>query len=258
MPFPGKPTVVFLHGLSSNHTTWLDAMTAFHARGLNCIALDLRGHGYSDKTRRRSLYRFDQFSRDIAEILAQEQITQYLIIGYSFGGSVALDYAARYGDEKILGLILISTNYRSPFKYKHIGPLAYIYWAFLQITALLFWWQGGNASKHLYYQHGKAAGYWSSTLDGFRTMPLSVNFWMLSRMVLLNLKAQAQKIRAKTLIINSLNDLFISKRETEELHALIPSSRAIFLTHESHFLATNYQHEVLEHMMQFVDEIISA
>jgi pimeloyl-ACP methyl ester carboxylesterase len=248
--FAGRPTVVFLHGLSSNHTTWMEVMTAMNARGFDCLALDLRGHGFSDKTKRRSHYTLPVFSKDLAYVLAQERIGHYILVGYSFGGSIALDYAARYGNENLCALVLISTNYQSPFKYKHIGFLAFPYYALLHIAAFLLLWQGRKT--YYYYQHGTAVGYWSSVLDGLKTMPLSINYWMLSEMVLLDLTGVIRNIRTKTIIINSLADVFISKRETREMQELIPGAQVVFLKHKSHFLASNYQREVLDIMTAFL------
>jgi alpha-beta hydrolase superfamily lysophospholipase len=53
-PRAGAPVVLLLHGLSSNHTTWRPLMETLSARGFVCIAPDVRGHGHSDKTKRRS------------------------------------------------------------------------------------------------------------------------------------------------------------------------------------------------------------
>ena len=67
--FAEKPTVVFLHGLSSNHTTWSAPMQALEKLGLNALAPDLRGHGHSDKTKKRNLYKFSVFAHDLEAIL---------------------------------------------------------------------------------------------------------------------------------------------------------------------------------------------
>jgi pimeloyl-ACP methyl ester carboxylesterase len=251
--FPGKPTVVFLHGLSSNHTTWVGAAREMRRQGLNTLILDLRGHGHSDKSKKRAHYRLSVFSDDIAAVLKQEQIEKYILAGYSFGGSVAIDYAANYGDENLIGLVLVSTNFQSPLRYKRVGFLRRPIYAVLHAVSALLIWQGRR--KYLYYQHGKAVGYWDSVFDGFKTMPLSVNYWMLSEMVLLDLREHIKNISAQTLIINSPKDFFISEKETNEIKEYISNSEVHLLNHPSHFLASNFQDNVLTAMTDFIKKL---
>src|SRR5579871_3661037 len=80
-----RPTIVFLHGLSSNHTTWLNIMSSFVENGYNVIAPDIRGHGFSSKNKIRRLYSFSRLADDMESILKQERATEVVVVGYSFG-----------------------------------------------------------------------------------------------------------------------------------------------------------------------------
>src|SRR3990167_11413945 len=126
----GRPTVIFLHGLSANHTTWLNIMERLAAGGYNAVAPDIRGHGESDRTKEKSLYRLERFSNDLELIAKNEKLEKFILVGYSFGGSIAIDYAAKH-PAQVAGLVLVSANYVSPFAYKHLGFLTpIIYWKF--------------------------------------------------------------------------------------------------------------------------------
>ena len=114
--FPGRPTVIFLHGLSSNHTTWLNAMGVLHSHKYNSLAWDMRGHGSSDKTKKKGLYKLSVFSDDLEKIIKAEKIDNGILVGYSFGGSVAIDQVLKYPDSS-RGLILISANHANPLEY---------------------------------------------------------------------------------------------------------------------------------------------
>jgi proline iminopeptidase len=71
------------------------------------VFYDHRGNGRSERTGRETLT-FEQFSAD-AEALRQELgIGQVVLLGHSYGGFIALDYALRYPGS-ISRLILIST-----------------------------------------------------------------------------------------------------------------------------------------------------
>ena len=60
-PRQSARTVMLLHGLSSNHTTWLNFMETLAARGIRSIAPDLRGHGFSDKSKHKAWYALSVF-----------------------------------------------------------------------------------------------------------------------------------------------------------------------------------------------------
>src|SRR5258706_13932296 len=76
-----KPTVVFLHGLSSNHSTWLHAMEKLSQNGLGSIALDLRGHGFSDMQKKRKLYNLGNMKEDLKLILEKEELNSVHLVG---------------------------------------------------------------------------------------------------------------------------------------------------------------------------------
>ncbi len=243
------PTVVFLHGLSSNHTTWLNAAEILRKNNTNSIAPDLRGHGLSDKTKKRTLYSFSVFSDDIKKIIDNEGLSKIILVGYSYGGSIAIDFAIRY-PEVMDGLILISANHVSPFKYRGINFLSPLAYYFLNALAFIFLWQ--KRKNYYYYRQGQSKGYWHSVWVGLNTMPLAVNFWMLSRMLLINFKNIISLIKAPTLIIRAEGDPFLTEAETKDIAKAIKNAKIIIPEHGSHFLASRSQNEIAEIIVGFV------
>jgi len=96
---PRQP-VVLLHGLASNAHIWDLVIPSLTVAGLNCFAPDARGHGLSDKT---ESYTFESMTADLAAFLEACRIEKPILVGHSWGGMVALEYAAR-----------VSTGLRSP------------------------------------------------------------------------------------------------------------------------------------------------
>ena len=219
--FENRPTAVFIHGLSSNHTTWLAATDALREQKLNYLMPDLRGHGYSDKTKRRNLYKFSVFGDDLKKIIEKEKLSQIILIGYSFGGYIALDYAIKNSFSP-LALILISANHVNPLKYTKINFLTWPIFGILNLLAWLFLWQ--RRKKYYYYNQSTATGYWHSTFKGFTTMPISLNFWMLSEIANLDLSRDLAKIVCPTLIIKSKSDPFLSQTEADDMLSKIKSA----------------------------------
>jgi pimeloyl-ACP methyl ester carboxylesterase len=247
--FTGRPTIVFLHGLSSNHTTWLRAEPVLKELKVNYLMPDLRGHGYSDKTKRRSLYRYSVFTEDLKKIIQKENLSKVILVGYSFGGFIALDYAIKY-PSSLAALVLISANHVNPFIYRKINFLTWPTYYLISFLALLFFWQ--RRKKYHYFNQETERGYWSSTFKGFTTMPVSINLWMLSETANLDFRQGIEKISCPTLIVKSSKDPFLSAREAEDMHRKIKDSEVFILDSPTHFLASRYGEEVVGSIINFL------
>lgn len=102
----GRP-VVLLHGVASNSRIWIS--TAPHlADDFAVYALDQRGHGESEKP--DTGYDFDTIVADLAEFVDVLELEQPVIVGHSWGGNVALQYAATHPD-RASGLIMVDGGY---------------------------------------------------------------------------------------------------------------------------------------------------
>jgi pimeloyl-ACP methyl ester carboxylesterase len=82
----GGTPVVFIHGLGSSADDWFLQFRAF-APHYRCIAVDLRGHGLSDKP--AGDYTVSLFAVDVALMLAALRAAPAHIVGLSLGGMVA-------------------------------------------------------------------------------------------------------------------------------------------------------------------------
>jgi len=246
---PSRPTAIFLHGLSSNHTTWPNVMETLSKKGYNSLSPDLRGHGFSDKTKKNNLYRLSVFSDDLSEILKQEQIDDFILVGYSFGGQIAMDYVIKH-PKRAKGLILISASHANPLEYRHLKLSTPLFIGALNLLAGLFIWQ--KRKNYHYYRHGRATGYWDSVKDGLRTMPLSVNFWLLANQFKINFKKEIQQIKIPTIIIGGQKDIIVTRNEIDDMARAIPQSKIIISKNPSHFVGTNAQDEITQIILDFL------
>ncbi|WP_067568654.1 alpha/beta fold hydrolase [Nocardia acidivorans] len=96
--------LVLLHGWSGNLRCWGRAADEL-AQRFRVIAVDLRGHGYSDAP--ESGYDDPKnWAADVAAVLAAEQITGgAVLLGWSYGGIVLSDYLAAYGTAAVAGVV---------------------------------------------------------------------------------------------------------------------------------------------------------
>jgi pimeloyl-ACP methyl ester carboxylesterase len=99
--------IVCLHGLASQAHIW-DLVAPRLSDTFHVVAIDQRGHGLSDKP--DSGYDFATIASDLDAILNALQIDRAILIGHSWGGNVALQYAVDHPD-RVGGLVMIDGGF---------------------------------------------------------------------------------------------------------------------------------------------------
>ena len=89
----GELSLIFVHGWCCDHTYFAPQFEHFR-RKHHVVAVDLRGHGQSDKPQQR--YTIEGFADDVAWMCDQLGVEKPVVIGHSMGGIVAFDLACRY------------------------------------------------------------------------------------------------------------------------------------------------------------------
>jgi pimeloyl-ACP methyl ester carboxylesterase len=82
----GGPAVVLLHALGENRGSWAAVAEALAADGRRTAALDLRGHGQSD---RADDYSFEAMRDDVLALLAELGADRVTLVAHSAGTAVA-------------------------------------------------------------------------------------------------------------------------------------------------------------------------
>lgn len=87
------PALLLLHGLGCDHTTWSPVIERL-SRRFTVIAPDLLGHGASDKP--RADYTLGGYANGMRDLLALLGIDRVTVVGHSFGGGVAMQFAYQF------------------------------------------------------------------------------------------------------------------------------------------------------------------
>lgn len=93
------PAVVLVHGITESRETWRPITDAL-ARDHRVLAVDLRGHGASD---RQEPYDPVHYATDVAETIDAVGLSQPLLIGHSLGGVVVTAVPSLHQD--VVGVI---------------------------------------------------------------------------------------------------------------------------------------------------------
>lgn len=102
----GGTPVLLLHGFTDSARSW-SLITPHLAGGFRLIALDLRGHGRSDKP--EGCYTIPEMAHDIRLFLAEIGIANAHVVGHSLGGRLAQALAERW-PQMVGKIVLMSTS----------------------------------------------------------------------------------------------------------------------------------------------------
>ena len=100
----GGLPVVFVHSLAGNSTHWSRQLEHLR-RTRRTVALDVRGHGRSEQPRNGD-YTIAGMAGDVAAVVDTLGLDQFVLVGHSMGGGVALAYAGAHPD-RVAGLVLL-------------------------------------------------------------------------------------------------------------------------------------------------------
>ena len=101
----GEP-VVLIHGwLSSAGINWvLPGTSGLLAKEYEVIALDIRGHGNSDKPTEEEAYG-PEMVEDVVRLMDHLKIEKAHVVGYSMGGIIATNFIVKHPDRVLSGTL---------------------------------------------------------------------------------------------------------------------------------------------------------
>jgi pimeloyl-ACP methyl ester carboxylesterase len=102
----GRPTLVFIHGLSGSCSAWYPYEEKFEKK-YNLLTFDLRGHGLSKRWLKLGDYVIAASVADIEALMKHTGIERATIVGHSLGTSIALAFFEQYR-ARVTSLILLA------------------------------------------------------------------------------------------------------------------------------------------------------
>jgi len=105
---PGLPTIIFIHGLGQSHQSWQLQLESSLAEEFHLVVYDLRGHGNSGKPWHAEDHAAPEtWSGDLERVIDATAEDRPLIVSWSYGTWVAIDYLSTHDPESIRGLVMI-------------------------------------------------------------------------------------------------------------------------------------------------------
>ncbi len=97
-----KDALIFVHGWTCNTDFWKESVNAFPE--YRVIAIDLPGHGQSDKPKVE--YSMEYFAKSIEAVMKEANIKSAVLVGHSMGTPVIRQFYRLY-PKKTLGLVIV-------------------------------------------------------------------------------------------------------------------------------------------------------
>ena len=98
----GRP-ILFIHAFSQCSLAWSRQLDSELARDHRLVAMDMRGHGLSEKP--RDAYGDSRlWADDVAAIIDTLHLDRPVLCGWAYGSLVIQDYLRHYGEDRISGI----------------------------------------------------------------------------------------------------------------------------------------------------------
>jgi non-heme chloroperoxidase len=108
---PNGPGIVFIHGFSQSHLSWMRQTDGELAKDFHIVTYDLRGHGNSDKPLEAARYRDSKaWGDEVQAVIDAAGLKRPVLVGWSYAGRVISDYVATHGAGGISGIDFVDAS----------------------------------------------------------------------------------------------------------------------------------------------------
>ncbi len=103
----GRP-IVFIHGFSQSWLAWSRQMTSDLGSDYRLVAMDLRGHGLSEKPAEAEAYSDSKlWADDVDAVIRGLNLDRPVLCGWSYGSLAILDYVRHYCEASLGGIVVV-------------------------------------------------------------------------------------------------------------------------------------------------------
>jgi pimeloyl-ACP methyl ester carboxylesterase len=230
----GRP-IVLLHGFSQSGRSWARQMDSELAKDHRLVAVDLRGHGRSEKP--RGAYGSSKdWADDVHAVLGGLRLERPVLSGWSYGPLVILDYLRHYGDGALGGVQFVG----GVSKLGSDAALAVLTPAFLGLVPGFFSEDAGESRRslegllRLCFPSDLSEADLARMLDDSLAVPAHVRQGLLSRV--LDNDDLLPKIRVPVLLTHGSADTVVKPAVVEAHKALIPKAEVDLVPGAPHAL----------------------
>ena len=247
----GEP-LVLIPGFASGAWIWFEQIAEL-SKHFQVITFDPRGISRSKfEITETPIVSINLIAEDICQILDELKIEKANVLGASFGGFVAQEFALNHAN-RLNKLILACTSFGGA---NHVPPSMEVLMSFASTDSL-------NSSERIrkyiqpaftdeFWQNNKATVEKVCSLREENIVPEAVYFQQLQSAMAFNKENEVSKIKAETLVITGINDRVVPMQNSVNLSNLIPNSRLEIIENGSHLFFIEQAKEFNEIITKFI------
>ena len=248
-----RPVLFFLHGIGGDLDAWQFVRDELLGKGFSAVAMDIRGHGYSNHPRGFLSYKIDNLVEDVVSVMEAEKIPKIVLIGHCYGAVVALNFAVKY-PEKLEKLVIISGTYRPPL---------YIFGKVVKVLAVGIGNLGALISpkphkpQHSKYPAGKFHRDYEWIGLAKTILHNSLRSYLLTSKEVVNLELEPflGRIKTPTLVIVGEKDTIFPMSISKKIHEKIPESKFEVIKWANHVVILNNPDKVSKLIFDFLKTV---
>jgi 3-oxoadipate enol-lactonase len=247
----GRRTVLLLHGLGVNSSSWLPQMEVLVVAGYRVLAPDLRGFGRSTYPGRTSLA---EMAQDAAALLRAVASGPVDVAGISMGGAVALHLALDH-PSLVRSQVLVNTSGR--LRPHHLGGWLSYALRYLALRTIGMYAQARLVCRHTFPYPYQAElrrllfeQIMQSNRHGYR-----LSLW---EMGCLNLLPRLGQIQAPTLIVTGAEDRTIRPENQRTLVEAIAGAQQVIIPRGGHAVTVEHIEEFNRALLGFLEQSEAA
>lgn len=224
----GSPTVLLVPGFLLPHQMYEYQVQELLRRGYRPVAFDPRGGGFS--AAEVGDYSYSQMAKDILHIVNTLRLHQFVLVGFSTGGAVALRYMNQCGGQGVKKLVLLAaaSNFPSGALMETAARLQQL----ARADRPQMCWE---LTRILFKQpHSEAVLEWFSSLV-LAASPLGTSQF-LENLCKEDCRWDLAHVHVPTAIFQGAEDVFLPCGLTEYQHREIGNSRLYTMEHSGHGL----------------------
>lgn len=248
----GEP-LVLIPGFASGIWIWLKQVEEL-SKNFRVITFDPRGVSRSDKPQEITI---KTTADDVAALLDELNIERAHILGASFGGFVAQEFALSH-PEKVESLILCCTSFGGP---KHILPSMDVLAAFASTKGL-------NTEERMrenlllafnqsYVETHKEEVAKVCELRATNSVPEQAYMLQLQAAATFDASERVSQIQKPTLVLTGNKDIIVPVQNSENLTAAIPNSKVKIIEGGSHLFFIEQANEFNDTVRDFISTLSS-
>ena len=242
----GKNPIIFIHGVGLTKEIWDPQINFF--KNYNTLTYDLLGHGKTPL--KKSKVSFEDFSKQLVELINELNFNKIHLIGFSLGALIARDFASKHGD-MLSSLIIHGSIYKRTEEQKRVVQnrfeVSKLKRPASKHTALRRWMSDDFRKKNPeIYKKIYSILEKNNRLDFLKCYEIFVNYVDDENML--------KKINVKTLITTGENDVGSTPEMSRNLSKMIRGSKFIEIKKGKHLCSIECADDVNMTFKKFIDQ----